>query len=282
MAKPIIEAITGETLPEFASFLAANMRHPRSAEDWASGLQTGWAAVRPNYGFVLRAEGRVVGGIGAIYAQRSIRGQTENFANITSWCVLDSHRKWSMPLAMAVIAQPGYHFTDFSPTKIVAEVLQFLNFKPLDEGVVVIPNVVASPLRGRIASTPAQISRSLSGPALQVWQDHASFPWLRHVLIGEPGNWCHVIYKRGRLKGVPSARILYRSDASIMDDYLPRLFWHFLGCGFLTTQVERRFLNRIPQVSRVLTGFNPKQYLSPTLQASDIDYLYSESVALDL
>jgi hypothetical protein len=120
MAKPVIEPITDQTLPEFAAFLESNMPVSRSAPDWISGLQKNWCETRPNYGFMMRDEGKIVGGIGAFYADRVIHGQKEKFCNITSWCVLDSHRKFSMQLAMNVVAQPGYHFTDFSPTKVVA------------------------------------------------------------------------------------------------------------------------------------------------------------------
>ena len=74
-----------------------------------------------NHGFAIRnTAGRMVGGIGAIYAERIIRGRPERFCNITSWCVLDEYRSHSMRLAMALVSQPGYHFTDLSPTTIVA------------------------------------------------------------------------------------------------------------------------------------------------------------------
>lgn len=282
MTKPIIEAIRAETLPEFAAFLSANMGQNRNAEEWENGLNTSWCHDRPNYGFFLRDNGRIVGGIGAIYSQRRIRGTIEKFCNITSWCVLDSYRKWSMPLAMAVVSQPGYHFTDFSPTKVVGGVLRFLKFKPLDEAVVVIPNGIFPQLRGTILSTPARIAETLTGPALQAWEDHLKFPWLEHVVVGQPGNWCHLIYKRDRLKSLPSARILYRSHPAILQLYLPRLAWHLLCRGLFTTQIERRFLADPPPVSKMRTGFNPKLYLSSTLEDEDIDYLYSESVALDL
>lgn len=282
MAKPSIEAITAATLPEFALFLQANMGQERSVADWVAGLQTHWGGERPNYGFVLREEGRIVGGIGAIYAQRSIRGKIENTCNITSWCVLESHRKWSMPLAMAVISQPGYHFTDFSPTKVVGDVLKFLKFKPLDEGVVVVPNLIVSPWSGQVISAPEEIARTLTGEMARVWLDHSTFPWLKHVLLGKPGAWCHVIYKRDVFKGFPSARIVHASDPAILESYFSRLRWHFLWHGMVSTHVERRLLSSQPRLSRVRTGFNPKLYLSSTLQDADIDYLYSESVALDL
>jgi hypothetical protein len=282
MAKPTIEAITDATLPEFAAFLNANMSVPRSTEAWLEGLSVHWRGPRPNYGFLMRDNGHIVGGIGAIYAERTIRGTTENFCNITSWCVLDSHRKYGMQLAMAVIAQPGYHFTDFSPTKVVGGVLRFLNFKPLDESVVVIANLPSLILGGKVLTSANRIEEELSGVAKEIWHDHAKFPWLRHILVGTPGSWCHVIYKRDRFKGLPCSRILYVSDATILDRHFHRLSGHFLWRGMVSTHIEKRFLVRLPWPSRLRTGFNQKIFLSDRLKPEDIDYLYSESVALNL
>jgi hypothetical protein len=230
----------------------------------------------------MRDEGSVVGGIGAFYAERTVRGQQEHFCNITSWCVLDSHRKYSMQLAMSIAGQPGYHFTDFSPTRIVAGALQFLKFKSLDEGVAVIPNLPVPTLSGRVITDPVEIDRSLSGTMATIWRDHSAFPWLKHLIVGGPADWCHVIYKQGRFKGLACANIIYVSDGQAFDRHLNRLGWHFFWHGILTTHIEKRMLTHLPKLARVRTGFNPKQFLSQTLAPSDIDYLYSESVALDL
>lgn len=282
MAKPIIEPISESTLPEFAAFLELNMPAKRSAKDWISGLSTHWGAPRPNYGFLMRDQGTVVGGIGAFYADRTIRGQKESFCNITSWCVLDSHRKFSMQLAMSIVGQPDYHFTDFSPTKIVAGALQFLKFKTLNSDVTVIPNFPAPPFPGRVVVDPDEIGRALSGMMNNIWRDHSTFPWLNQLIVGIPGNWCHIVYKQGRFKGMSCANIIYVSDGSLLGQYLNRLRWHFFWLGLITTHIERRMLVGLPALARVRTGFNPKQFLSPTLEPSDIDYLYSETVAINL
>lgn len=282
MAKPVIEPISAATLPEFAAFLTENMTVPRSAEDWQRGLSQNWSADQPNYGFLLRDQGKVVGGIGAFYADRVIRGATERFCNITSWCVLDAYRQQSMRLAMAVIAQPGYHFTDFSPTAIVGGTLRFLKFKPLDERQAVIANLPCLPLGGRVVTNPAEIEQCLTGEALRAYREHTRFPGLKQVLVGAAGAWCHVIYKRDVLKGLPAARVIYLSDSALFDRYLRRLGGHWLLQGLPLALVECRSLKRIPWPSAIRSGFNAKVYLSKTLTDADIDYLYSESVALDL
>lgn len=282
MARPSIEPITDSTLPEFAAFLHEHMTIPRSAEEWMVGLSANWLANRPNFGFVLREDGRIVGGIGAIYAERIIRGRKENFCNITSWCVLDTHRKYSMQLAMAVIAQPGFHFTDFSPTKVVGASLQFLKFKPIDERVTVFLNVPALRFSGRTITDSTRIEQVLKDTDLSVWHDHKEFPWLKHVLVGKPGRWCHIIYKRELFKQLPSAKVIYLSDPEVLERHFHRFAWHLLTKGILTTHVESRWLTRLPLFARIRRGFTPKQFLSTTLEAPDIDYLCSETVALDL
>jgi len=282
MAKPVIEPITEQTLPEFAAFLEANMPVSRTAEDWVAGLQANWSISRPNYGFLMRDEGKVVGGIGAFYADRIIHGQAERFCNITSWCVLDSHRKYSMQLAMNIVAQTGYHFTDFSPTKIVAGTLQFFKFKAMDETIAVIPNLPLPSFSGSVLTDPLEIERSLTGEMLNIWQDHAKFPWLQHVIVGQPGDWCHIIFKRSRFKGLPCANVIYISDGASFNCYLTRLTAYLFWLGMMSTHIERRFLDKVPRLAFIRSGFNAKQFLSASLSPLDIDYLYSETVALDL
>lgn len=282
MARPIIEPVSTETLPEFAAFLHEHLSSQRSAETWYENLRTHWSARRPNHGFVVRDDGKIVGGIGAYYADRNIGGKSVTLCNITSWCVLDKYRQQSMRLAMAVIGQPGYHFTDFSPTKVVAGALKFLKFRPLDERQAVILNLPWLNPACRLLTDPADIESALAGDARRTYLDHVKFPWLKHVLIGTPGAWCHVIYKRGRFKGFPAARVLYLSDTKVFARGFRRLSAHLLVRGMLSTHVECRFLARQFWPSAIRSGFNPKLYFSPTLTDADIDYLYSETMALDL
>jgi hypothetical protein len=282
MAQPTIEPVTAAMLPEFAEFLHANLTRARSPTAWAEGLSKSWGMEPPNHGFVLREDGKIVGGIGAYYAQRVIRGETQRTCNITSWCVLDAYRKQSMRLAMTLIGQKGYHFTDFSPTKVVGGVLQFLKFRPLDDRQAVIVNLPWPALGSNLLTRPKDIESALKGNALSAYRDHADFPWLNHVLIGETNDWCHVIYKLSHFKGLSSAHIYFLSNTAQFEKHFPRLARYFLLRSIFTTHVECRFLSRNPWPSKIRSGFNAKVYLSPTLTDSDIDYLYSETMALDL
>lgn len=269
-------------MPDFAGFLSENLDRTICPARWESALRVSWDEARPNYGFLMRDEDRIVGGIGAIYAIRRVSGRHEKFCNITSWCVLDRYRRHSMRLALALVGQDGYHYTDFSPTSVVGGVLRFLKFRPIDERQTVVPNLPMVTARNRVITRPEEIGARLAGDFLKAYQDHLVFPWLRHLLVGEDDRWCHVIYKRRRYKGLPSAHILHASDWALLSDCLSPLSAHMLVRGMVTTHIETRHLTRHFQLSHVRSGFNAKLFLSLTLEAGQIDSLYSESVAMDL
>lgn len=283
MPPPIIEPITEATLAEFAQFLHTNLEQNRSVQQWQDGFLVSWPGERPNYGFILRDNNQIVGGIGAYYVDRIIKGRLEKVCNITSWCVLKAYRPQSMRLAMSVIKQPGYHFTDFSPTKVVSASLHFLKFQPLDERQVVLLNLpISFSSAVTLLDQAADIEQELQGEALQIYRDHAKFPWLTHVIIGKPGAWCHIIYKKRIFKKFPAAFVLYLSDSKLFESYRQLFCTYLFLRGFLTTHVECRFLKKLPLLSKIRSGFNAKLYLSKTLTSADIDYLYSETMALDL
>jgi len=283
MARPLIEPVSAETLGEFAAFLHEHLNPDLSVQGWVKALSHHWGGEpRPNHGFVLRDEGRIVGGIGALYASRSIQGRQHKTCNITSWCVLDDYRKQSMRLAMALTDQPGWDYTDFSPTEVVGGVLRFLKFTPLDERQTVLlplPWVLAE---GQSFSRPQDIESRLTGEALQQYRDHQDFPWLSHLIVGSGTDWCHVIYKRMEFKGLPAARVWHVSRPELLEQHWRRLANALLWRGFASIHLETRRAPAGMWPVRVRSGFNAKVYRSSTLLPGEIDYLYSESMAMDL
>lgn len=286
MNQPAIEPIRDSDLPGFCRFLTRNLSNARSAEAWADAFRQDWIADKPNNGFMLQADGEIVGGIGAIYAQYMVRGNPERFCNITSWCVLDQYRSQSMRLALALVSQPGFHYTDLTPTEVVAGTLQFLKFRPMNERQAVWPNLPwpFAFMKGVHAITaPEEIGKALSGDDARVYEDHRHFPWLNHLAIGRPDDYCYVAYKKCRLRGVPGAFVLGFSSPEKFLRYRLAAGNHLLaGKGLLFTRVESRLLDRSPWPSLELAGFRNKVFRSDTLGEADMSNFYTEIVALDL
>lgn len=285
MALPVLEPIQDNDLPEFCQFLTSHLSSERSPELWAQAFQQNWGMDKPNNGFLIRDQGRIVGGIGSIFAERMIRGRAEQFCNITSWCVLEPYRAQSMRLAMAVVSQPGFHFTDLTPTEVVSKTLQFFKFKPMNERHAVWPNIPwpLSRFHGvRVITDHDGIEKVLAAEDAKVFRDHRHLPWLRHAAVGQPDAYCHVVWKPNRLKGLPGAMVLAFSDAGLFLHYRRTIGAHLLRQGCLYTRVESRLLPRLPMLSRELSGFRNKVFRSDTLAEADISNLYSEIVGLDL
>jgi hypothetical protein len=275
---PKIEPIGDEDLPEFCAFLNKNLGPDRPMDRWATIFQQGWDAHKPNNGFLMRDEnGALVGGIGAVYAERVLRGRSERFCNITSWCVLEPYRTHSLRLALALVAQPGYHFTDLSPTQVVAGSLQFLKFRPMNGAAIVIPNLPWWTPGVRVLSDLEAIAAALSSEDAKTFADHRHLPELHHVAVGRPGAYCHVGYRRGILRRLPCAVILHISDPDLFLRYHLDLGRHLLlRRGLVTTRVEARLLPRHPRLSARVDGYYKKVFRSDTLAESDISNFYSE------
>lgn len=283
MALPDLAPITDADISAYCEFLNRELNPSIAPERFLEAFNQRWGMDKPNHGFLIRDGGAIVGGIGAIYAVRLLHGTPERFCNITSWCVLDRYRAQSMRLALALVSQEGFHYTDLTPTEVVAKSLQYLKFRALDASRTVIPNLPGISPGVQIVDDPQRIKEVLPPSLAQVYADHVRFPWLLHAAVGQPGTFCYVIYKRKTLKGMPSADVIGVSDEWGFLRYHRAFGRHvLLRHGMVTTRVESRLLPRKPVVGRQISGYRPKMYKSEYLTDKDIDNLYSELVVLDI
>jgi hypothetical protein len=281
-----ISAIQEVDLPLVGRFLNENLNAKIPAAAWVNSLVHPWSASRPNFGFKAQDDDRLVGVFCAIYSDQVIDGRREVFCNPHSWCMLDDYRSQSVGLPLRVIKQPGYHFTMLTPNPRVAEIFLRLGFRKLDDAIVVFPNLPspAAAFGAQVVCTePKQMSGCLPDGARRDFEAHRAIPWLQFVAFGKGSDVCLVVYKRGRWKRLPCARILGISDPEAFDRHL-HLMQHrlLLEKGLLVSRVERRFLVRRPRFAHSELRMQAKLCLSSSLRDSQISDLYSELVALDL
>jgi hypothetical protein len=283
MSVPKLEPIQDDDLLPFCTFLNKHLNPRIQPQDWVQAFRQRWDDDKPNNGFLLRDGDQIVGGIGAIYSKQHIHGKTERFCNITSWCVLEPYRSQSMRMALTLTGQPGYHYTDLTPTRIVAGSLRFLKFRPMNEKRTVWPNLPLVFHGGvRVLTDPEEIA-GLPPEASCVYRDHRHLPWLSHLAAGRPGTYCHVVYKRGVLKRLPCADVLHISDPGLFLRYHRNIGHHLLSRhGIPSCRAESRLLAGKPRLAREVGGYIPKMFRSDSLSESDISNLYSELAALDL
>jgi hypothetical protein len=289
MAVPVTNAvrvapITDADVRRVAEFLHANLNTSVPAEHWARAVDVPWTVDRPNAGFMLLDDDTVVGVQLAFYSERAVNGRRERFCNLGAWCVLPAYRLHSLLLVRAALAQEGYHFTDLSPSGNVVGVNTRLGFRFLDASTALVPNLPWPTWRERyaISSDPELIERTLTGPDLELYRDHAATGAARHLVVLGDDEWCYVVFRKERWKRLPLfVTLLHVSDPEVFRRAARPLARHLLiHHGAVASLVEDRILGYRPRPSVRVRPPRPRMFRSPDLEPAQVDYLYSELVCV--
>jgi hypothetical protein len=279
-----VAPITAADTRRVGEFLHANLDERVAVDHWARALDPPWAGDRPNAGFMLLDGDAIVGVQIAFYSERTIDGRRESFCNLGAWCVLPAYRLHSLRLLKAALGQDGYHFTDLSPNSDVVGINSRLSFRFLDTTTALIPNFPWPTVPGRtvISSDPAVIERTLSGHDLQLYRDHAATNAARHLVLIKNDEWCYVIFRKDRRKQLPLfVSVLYVSNPELFRRMVRPLCRHMLlHHGAAATLGEHRILGYRPRFALTLSTQRRKMFRSPSLDATQIDDLYSELVCV--
>lgn len=264
---------------EVAKFLHRELNPQVTVDTWAEGIGVRWVSDAPNHGFMLTEDGAIVGANLAFYSERVSEGRHVRFCNLGALCVVGSRRAHAIRLVRAILRQPGYHFTDLSPSGNVIELNRRLGFQLLDTGSALQVNWPALPMSSvRIITDLVEIERSLNGRDLKIFCDHRDSPAARHLLLANGPAQCYVIARRVRRKRLPFfIYVLYVSDPELFRHSSRHIARHFLlRAGALATLLEKRVTGEPPAGSIALRHPRPKMFKSSELGPADIDYLYSE------
>lgn len=279
-----LRPIGSDDFPQVAQFLHDEMNRRIAASTWAATLEPSWPVDSPNHGFMLVADGRIVGVQLAFYSRRLIGSRIEPFCNIAAWCVLPEYRAHGIRLLRALLAQPGYTFTDLSPSGNVVPLNKRLKFESIDTDATLVMNLPWPDIggRGRIITDPASIEAALEERDRAVYRDHAKACAAHHLVVTRGGRPCYVVFRRDRRKGLPLfASILHVSDRALFRAASRHVLSHLLTRHRIpATFLEHRIVGYRPSWGLRLRVPRAKMYRSDHLQAEQIDYLYSELVSV--
>jgi hypothetical protein len=265
-------------VPEVADYLHRRLNPRLSDREWERSIVPPWQHGAPNHGFHLRSDGRVVGAAVAFYAERDVRGRTEHVCNLAAWCVDEEQRSNGLRLVLSLLAQPGYHFTDLSPSGNVVALNERLKFQHLDTATALVPNLVLPAGGVTAVSDPERIATILRGRQRTIFEDHRRAAAARHVVLRTDGADVYVMFRKDRRKHLPVfASLLHVSERQHLPRVWNRLSAHLLlRHGALATLIEDRVAGWQPARAVALAQSRPKMFRSEALAATDVDYLYSE------
>lgn len=273
----LVSPVTTDDLQEVGEFLHDQLNARVPAASWANSVQVPWPVAQPNYGFKLTDENsNIVGVLLAFYSERTIGGRVEKFCNLGAWCVLPAYRLGSVRMLRTALAQPGFTFTDLSPSGAVVPLNERLGFDRLPTTVQLVPCLPLPALRTEAVDDPDEIDRLLTGDDLRIYRDHRRASAAHHVVLRRAGHQCYVIYRRDRRRNVPAfVSVLYVSDAAEFRKSLIAFGAYVVRRRQAAALLlEERTVGRV-FFARRLQG-RPKMFKSATIRAEHVDNLYSE------
>jgi hypothetical protein len=287
MSRPNIRPILRDDVEAVVDLLHTTHMQALSREHVRRIVLHDWSVERPNYGYLLATDERVVGCILAAYSERSIHGRRERFCNVGTWYVDPEFRSFSLPLSWKLSALQGYTMTALTPNPTSKAAFTRSRYRTLaDECHLYVPGVAGRGrwgLRARVTGDVRAIERELDPVDRQILRDHRHWP-VRHFLLtvrGEP-DYAYVVTRRWKYWKrdlVPVSEILYVSNKPLAARYFESLkLGILLRDRSLVLGVERRLLG--DEVSAGHPMPRLRFFRSDTLEAHDVDNLYSEAVLL--
>jgi hypothetical protein len=273
-------AITSEDAAPVAEFLHRNLNASVSAAAWTQLILPPWEPFGPNHGFQLVADdGTVLGVYAAVYSQREIHGRSVDICNLAAFCVLEEHRVHSLKLIRALLKQPGFVFTDLSPSGNVVAMNERLGFERLDTATRLVVNLPRPRGRGlRLTSDPATLERVLVGRDARVYRDHRDASGVEHLLVQRDGEYGYLMFRRDRRKRLRlfATPLFAGGRTACLESAWGAIRAHLLRKGLVFTLAEHRVLGFSGGLGTTLAHPRPKMFRGDGIRADEVDYLYSE------
>jgi hypothetical protein len=275
-----LSPITTDDLPRVGEFLAVNLDNSLTPEQWAHALRPTWTTSHPDHGFLLEADGLVVGVYAALYSETGGSGRDRPVCNLAAWCVLEEFRRHSLRLVRAMVAPRDRELTDLSPSGTVVPLNERLGFRHLDTSGALAVNLPLPTRRHvRLVTGRAAIEATLTGADLAAYRDHADSAAARHVVAVVDGRPCWVVFRAVRRKRLRLfASVIHVSDRDLFGTVAPAVYRHILlAHGLPFTLVQNRVSGPRPWHSVPLSAQRPAMYLSRSGEPPEsVTYLYSE------
>lgn len=276
-----IRFATTADLDDAARFLARHMDGDHAPAHFRGVLSTPWSQRDDRIGVMVEDEGRMVGFLGAVYADRVLGRKEVRTCNMTSWFVLPEYRSFSVAQLKTLIAEPDTVYTNFSASPVAQKVIGIFKFQQLDTGkVLFLPNPLG--LRAgdaTILTRPDDIAPRLNDAQRRLMRDHRPFG-CGHVWVERGDALCYAITLRRSRGAVAMADVLYTSDAEAALELRGAL--HRAALKLHKTPLLAVDARRALGQTRISAHFHRPTFFYTKLRVkpAQIDTLYSELVAI--
>lgn len=252
-------------------------------DGWRSLVAGRWCGPQGRYAITVRDDGRLIGVLGLVYAQRATSDGLRTTADMTSWYVLKEYRGQGIGQKMIALAtsDPEVTVTNFSSAKAAVSVLIKAGLTVLDkERLVWHPRDASAPLL--VHDEPLALGDVLSERDRKVIADHQGLR-LRHLAVETPdGLVPMVIYPQKKHDDFVTHEIMYLGNQAAFAAHSTAISAAVLPEREAILSLDRRFAAPGIDCDEVREFATPRFCQPGLLHPSEIDMLYSECVLLNI
>ncbi|SFH28500.1 GNAT family N-acetyltransferase [Sulfitobacter dubius] len=268
---------------EVAQFMnAVFVRAKWGIDSWRKLLAGRWCGPEGRYAITVRDDGKLIGVLGLVYAERQTSNGPRTTADMTSWYVLKEYRGQGVGKKMIALAtlDPDVTVTNFSSAKAAVNVLEKAGLAELDrERLVWHPSKSAG---FEVHEDPLGLGDRLPAKDRRIIGDHQGLR-LRHLSVETPDGLCTmVIYPQKKHDDYVTHEIMYLSDQPLFAEYAKRIAASVLPSEAAILSLDRRFAQSGIACDDVREFATPRYCQHGLLNPSEIDMLYSECVLLNI
>jgi GNAT superfamily N-acetyltransferase len=260
-----------------------NMSAKISKDCWRRLLDYPWRPPDAPRGCVAVHDGRAVGFMGLVFADRPVEGQLRRFCNMCAWYLLKDYRGQGIGRRMQFdsVTDPEITYTNLTATEAAGRAFAECGFRVLDRERYIIRRVAGfRPTIGYMDAAEA-IEPLLDPAERQILQDHRSYN-VRHLLLTTGDDACYVVLQVKR-KGddIDYYEVMHASSPRFLETHGQAIANTLLGSDRSVLAFDKRFLEE-PAPFESESMRLPRLFRSDSVKPAAIDHLYSEIVLLDL
>jgi hypothetical protein len=242
-----------------------------------------WNSSEDHIGYLLKNENEEISGfLGYIFSERRINNENRKFCNLSTWAVKKEYRNQSIILASPVPGlKKNYVIIIHTPSYATSEVFTRLyKFRPLETHRLIIPFLFTMPgsknLNYHFDNIPAK--ENISEELKEIYFQHKNMN-AHFLLIKNSSQTCLIVFNRLiKKKFIPFCHILYISNIDLFRQELS--FIRYI-LNYKLRTIALMIDLRMAGNDKLFFSFKskipyPKLFFSDSLNAEQIDNLYSE------
>ena len=270
---------------EIAQFMAEVFPRAKwTMNGWHAILDGRWARPGDSFGISVRDQGKLVGVLGLITAERPTDKGPRVVANMTSWYLLKQYRGTGVGRQMIelAVADPEITVTDFTSSPGAVHAVKKAGLVELDTERLIWKARVSGLRKLEVHHDPLALGDRVSAKDRRVLQDHKNVP-LTPVAVETPDGPVVVILSiKQKQDAYVTHEVMYLGDREKFARHARAIADSLLPQEAAILSVDRRMLPASAKPEAVEEFAIPRFYTPGRMAPEDIDHLYTEVVLLGM